>query len=213
MESLSENNGIAALYPLDEKVYSVGISTGGVAEMRMAAALPSRRIIATTIDAQGAEFARKKILESGLSERIEVRIEDVGAPLPYEEGAFDFIYARLVLHYLPKESLDRSLKELFRVLKTGGRLYVVVRSVECQEAQVAGALYDPETGITRYVFNGQQLSRYFHSAESIQRHLQAAGFQILHVKSYEELLCSDFERLKPASQPDSLIEVLAQKLS
>ncbi len=213
MESLSENNGIAALSSQDEKVYSVGISTGGVAEMRMAEAMPSRHIVATTIDERGAEHARKMIADAGLAERIEVKIEDVAAPIPYAMETFDFIYARLVLHYLAKKDLDRALQELYRVMKVGGKFYAVARSVDCHEARGESAVYDPETGITRYVFAGQELRRYFHSAESIQDHLQRAGFHLLHVKSYEELLCSDFERTKPASQPDSLIEVLAQKLT
>ena len=103
MESLSENHGLAILSDKDRRIYSVGISTGGLAEIRMARKNPKCQIIATTLDKEGAEFARKKVQEALLSQQINVRIEDVAKPIPYPNEYFDFIYARLVLHYLPKK--------------------------------------------------------------------------------------------------------------
>ena len=208
--SISEDHGIAALSDTDKRIYSVGISTGGVAEMRMAVADPRRRIVATTIDAEGARFAQIEIEKAGLSKQIEVKIEDVARPLPYPDEYFDFIYARLVLHYLPKIELVRALRELFRVLRLKGRLFVVVRSIECPEAK-NGAL-DLDTGMTTYHgTDGRAFSRYFHNEKSIQEHLGAAGFHIHAVKSYDEHLCIDFQRTQLASQVDVLIEVLASK--
>ena len=209
--SLSEDHGIEALTPQDKTIYSVGISTAGVAEMRMAMSDPKRHIIATTIDRVGAEFAKKHIAEAGLLEQIEVKIEDVALPLAYPDEHFDTIYARLVLHYLTKPVLESTLKELHRILKTRGKLFVVVRSVDCTEVKDTGSTFDPNTGMTTYSLKGKSISRYFHSEDSIQKHLKAAGFQIKHVKSYEEQLCDDFQRLKPSKDIDSLIEVLAIK--
>lgn len=206
--SISEENGINALADDAKSVYSVGISTGGVAEIRMAKKHPECRIVATTIDNRGAEFAKVQVDNAGLSQRIEIKIEDVSKTLPYPAAYFDYIYARLVLHYLPKSELQAALKELFRVLKENGKLFVVVRSVECPEAQDKSAHYDAETGMTTYA----SYSRYFHTDESIQNYLNEAGFSIKHVKSYQEQLCVDFKRTTPAKQIDSLIEVLALKL-
>lgn len=207
--SISENNGIEALTAKDKKIYSVGISTGGAAEIRMALADPERHIIATTIDSNGAEFARNKIEKLGLSHQIEVRIEDVTETLPYPNGYFDYIYARLVLHYLPSNDLQFALNELCRVLRRGGRIFVVVRSVDCYEARDQSSTLDPSTGLTTYDSNGNLYSRYFHSEESIQSYLKSSGFSSKYVRSYEEQLCVDFHRMKPAKQIDTLIEVLA----
>ena len=102
--SISERNGINFLSATDRKIYSVGISTGGKAEIKMAQVDRQRQIIATTIDVAGAEYAKEHIEELGLSNQIEVKIEDVSQSLDYSEGYFDYIYARLVLHYLPKKS-------------------------------------------------------------------------------------------------------------
>lgn len=144
--SQSEDNGIALLNDADLMIYSVGISTGGVAEVRMAEQNPRRHIIATTIDTKGAAFAKEQIAERGFSEQIEVKIEDVAQPLSYQDSYFDFIYARLVLHYLPRHDLQRALQELKRVLKPEGRLFVIVRSDMCADANTSkpGIEYDDD---------------------------------------------------------------------
>lgn len=209
--SISENNGIAALTEQDQKVYSVGISTAGLAEIRMAQGKPNRHIIATTIDPEGAKFARRRIEEAGLEDHIDVKMEDIAKPLPYSDGYFDFVYARLVLHYLPKNDLIRALNELYRVLKVSGRLFVVVRSLACSEAHDESAILDPDTGMITYVYNGKTLSRYFHTEESIQNYLTSSGFHIKHVRSFEEKLCVDFQRTQLTGKEYSLIEVLASK--
>jgi len=209
--SISENNGLAAIAEQDQKIYSVGISTGGAAEMRMALASSTRHITATTIDREGANFAKKQIKEAGLLSQIDVKVEDVASPLSYVSEYFDFVYARLVLHYLPKNSLMQALDELYRVLKKGGKMFVVVRSVDCIEAQNKCSLYDPQTRLTTYTSGGLSYSRYFHSEESIRDSLVSSGFYIKHVKNYSEQLCVDFQRMQASQQIDPLIEVLATK--
>lgn len=211
MNSISENHGLSLVFDQDEDIYSVGISTGGIAEIRMARAHPNRRIVATTIDLEGANFAQDQIKEALLSDRITVRIEDVAKSLPYQDESFDFVYARLVLHYLPKTDLQNALQELHRVLKPTGRIFVVVRSTACLEAQQG--FCNIETGMTTYTSkNGGIYSRCFHSEDSISDCLEKAGFHITHVKSYEEQLCIDFQRTKLSSNSDSLIEIYASKL-
>lgn len=211
LNSLSEDNGIAAILPEDKKIYSVGISTAGSAEIRMAQLGFERHIVATSIDPEGIEFARTAIEKAGLTAQIELKIEDVSEQLPYKAGTFDYIYARLILHYLPKAALEKTLSELHRVLKEGGRLFVVVRSVACKEVQDESATFDPNTHLTRYFSGGRSYARYFHSEESIQTALKSAGFLIQSVQSYEEQLCTDFARKIPSEQIDVLIETLVQK--
>lgn len=208
--SISENNGLSLITDWDKTIYSVGISTGGIAEIRMAKAVPNRHIIATTIDPAGVKFAQDQIEQAGLSDRIEVKLEDISKPLPYENGYFDFVYARLVLHYLPKSDLENALKELYRVLKPGGRMFVVVRSTDCLEAREGE--YNPENCMTTYsAKNGGSYSRFFHSPDSIIHFLTKAGFQIQHVKTYDEQLYVDFQRTKLSNEIDNLIEVFASK--
>lgn len=214
--SPSEDNGIAILTEQDRTIYSVGISTGGVAEIRMAQAHPKRHIIATTIDEKGVAFAQKYIAEQGLSDQIEAKIEDVAQPLAYSDDYFDYIYARLVLHYLPKDALQQSLRELYRVLKPGGKIFVVVRSVKCPDAVREGATFNPETGLTTCTVTNDDgssysYSRHFHTEDSIREYVEQAGFSVSYVKSYDEHLYKDFMRTIRSDETDNVIELLAQK--
>ena len=214
--STSEDNGIAALTDTDLEILSVGISTGGVAEIRMAQDNPQRHIVATTIDKEGVSFAQKYIAEQHLEQQIQAKIEDVSQPLPYDDNHFDYIYARLVLHYLSKEALQSTLRELHRVLKSGGKVFVVVRSTKCPDATAKDAQYDPETGLTtRTSINPDgtthSYSRYFHTEDSISTFVRNAGFSVAYVKSYDEVLFKDFMRTIAADHTDNVIELLANK--
>lgn len=53
---------------------------------------------------------------------IEVR-EDFSEKLPFEDGRFDVVFARAVLHHT--RDLGEACKEFFRVLKPGGRLIAI----------------------------------------------------------------------------------------
>ena len=55
-----------------------------------------------------------------LGDDADLRVADLGGPLPFPDGAFDDVIAALVLHYL--EDWGPALAELRRVLKPGGRL-------------------------------------------------------------------------------------------
>ena len=214
--SASEDHGITKLTDNDLNVYSVGISTGGIAEIRMAKMNPKRHIVATTIDEEDLEFAKKRVNESGFEQPIEVKIEDVTKPLIYKEGVFDYVYARLVLHYLSEQGLINALSELHRILKMGGRLFVIVRSTDSPAASLSGNTFDSKTHFTTYTYNkanGKKghARRFFHSKESISKYVCDAGFSIKYVKSYDEQLFTDFMRTIKAPHPSNVIELLAIK--
>lgn len=87
----------------------------------LAAALRERGAIVTGIDSsvKMLELARER-----LGEDADLRLADVGSPLPFPDKSFDDVVACLVLHYL--EDWAAPLAELRRVLEPGGRLIVVV---------------------------------------------------------------------------------------
>lgn len=69
--------------------------------------------------AKMVELARKR-----LGPDADLRVADLGGPLPYPDGAFDDVIAALVLHYL--EDWTGPLAELRRVVRPGGRLIAAV---------------------------------------------------------------------------------------
>lgn len=214
--SISEEHGLALIRDSDLVILSAGISTGGAAEIGIAEAHPLAQVIATTIDTVGLEEAKQIIADRGLGERITTKLEDLRTDWSYVENYFDFIYARLVLHYLSAQDLDIVLQNFFRSLKPGERLFAVVRSVKNYEVEsFVKMAYDEHTHLTTYrrAHDAEEdgWKRYFHTPETIQGHLKKAGFKILHVEEYEEQLYRDFLRTKPGKDKDHLIEVLATK--
>jgi len=85
------------------------------------AALRDRGAVVTGLDssARMLELARLRLGPSA-----DLRLADLGNPLPFGDGAFDDVVAALVLHYL--QEWTAPLAELRRVLKPGGRLIVAV---------------------------------------------------------------------------------------
>ncbi|MDU0312253.1 class I SAM-dependent methyltransferase [Phycicoccus sp. M110.8] len=65
------------------------------------------------------ELARQR-----LGDDTDLKVADLGAPLPYDDDAFDLVVASLSLHYV--EDWVATLAELRRVLRPGGRLVVSI---------------------------------------------------------------------------------------
>ena len=216
--STSEEHGINLIIEKDLNILSIGISTAGSAEIKMAEKNRNSHIIATTIDKEGLNYTKNIIEQYGLSDRIETKLEDISEKMPYNDEFFDFVYARLVLHYLDNENLTNALKEIKRVMKKHGRLYIVVRSRDEWEAKLEGASYDENTGITKYpkydtlgTDNVEYLYRRLHTVDSLSSFLVAEGFDIKYIKEYKEQSYKDYKRTEKVKYPNSLIECLCEK--
>jgi ubiquinone/menaquinone biosynthesis C-methylase UbiE len=81
------------------------------------AALRDRGAIVTGVDSSAGML---KLARRRLGDDADLRLADLGRPLPYPDRAFDDVIASLVLHYL--EDWTAPLAELRRVLRPGGRL-------------------------------------------------------------------------------------------
>ena len=216
--SISEKNGIQLVKDTFKNILSVGISTAGSAEIEMAKIAPNSHIIATTIDNDGLEFTQKIVKEKGLEKQIELKLEDISEKMPYNDETFDFVYARLVLHYLDNSKLEQALKEIKRVLKTNGLFYIVVRSRNEWEAKLEGATYDEKTGITKYPVyetlgtnNVKYLYRRLHTIDSLKEFLLKENFNIKYVKEYQEECYKDYKRTEKVEFPNTIIECLVEK--
>jgi ubiquinone/menaquinone biosynthesis C-methylase UbiE len=98
------------------RILDAGCGSGPIA-----AALRDRGAAVTGFDrsAKMLELARRR-----LGTDADLRVADLGRPLPYPDGAFDDVIVSLVLHYL--EDWTAPLAELRRVLRPGGRLILAV---------------------------------------------------------------------------------------
>ncbi len=85
------------------------------------AALRDRGAIVTGFDSSAGML---KLARQRLGAEADLRLADLGRPLPFPDGAFDDVIVSLVLHYF--EDWTAPLAELRRVLKPGGRLIASV---------------------------------------------------------------------------------------
>ena len=216
--SKSEKRGLKQLKSTMKNILSIGISTGGSAEINMAKTCPEAKIVATTIDKKGLKFSIEKMSNYKEFAQIEAKIEDVSKPMIYADNTFDYVYARLVLHYLNKQQLNDALNEIYRVLKPNGTLFVVARNNKEWELRKPEFVisYDEETNITTYYSQWQKNNidkRQFLSEEQLKEVLTAHNFKIKSVKSYRERLYTDYERTRKnrSKKPNYLTEVVAVK--
>lgn len=216
--SKSEKRALKLLNKDMINILSIGISTGGSAEINIARKCPIAQIIATTIDEKGLNFSNDKLKQYEEAKRIKTKIEDVSKKMPYDNDYFDFIYARLVLHYLNKQQLGNALSEIHRVLKPNGRLFIVARNNREWELTKPEFIisYDEKTNMTTYYEQWKKevvRTRQFLSKEQLQEVLVKHGFKIESVKEYREYLYTDYERTNKnkSSKPNFLTEVVSTK--
>jgi ubiquinone/menaquinone biosynthesis C-methylase UbiE len=123
----NETNLFNAYYARPEMVRLAGDVSGldvldaGCGSGPLMADLRDRGAAVSGFDLSSAmvELARRR-----LGEDADLRVADLGAPLPYPDDAFDLVVASLSLHYV--EDWAAALAELRRVLRPAGRLVVSV---------------------------------------------------------------------------------------
>ncbi|UUV32422.1 class I SAM-dependent methyltransferase [Amycolatopsis roodepoortensis] len=138
-------------------------------------ALRERGAIMTGFDssAKMLELARRR-----LGDDAALQVADIGAPLPFPDGAFDDVIASLVLHYL--EDWTAPLAEIRRVLKPGGRLIMAVNHPLIFKLVHPGADYfQTAKWSDEYVFDGRKavLTYWHRPLHAMTDAFTAAGFR------------------------------------
>lgn len=82
---------------------------------------PDTEVTGLDGDPKALNIARKKIAQSGLSITLD---EGMAFDLPYPDNSFDRVFSSLLFHHLTREDKERTLKEVYRVLRPGGELHV-----------------------------------------------------------------------------------------
>lgn len=82
----------------------------------------SQKVVGVDISEGMLDVGREKVLRKGLSDKIELRVADC-AGLPFDDNTFDAVTCGYGVRNFAE--LDRSLTEIFRVLKPGGQLRIL----------------------------------------------------------------------------------------
>lgn len=116
--------------------------------------------------------ASKYLLDTyALSAELEVASVD---NLPYEDNFFDGIISCGVLYYNPKDIIEKSAQEIYRVLKKGHKAYIVIRSLEDYRYQnaIKKTKYEVvinETDESKHAFKENGMNMYFFDKEEVER--------------------------------------------
>lgn len=110
--------------------------------------------------------------------------------LPFGDGEFDEVYSRFFLEHLPRADAKNALVEMFRVLKNGGMLEIIVPNIAyfCR-------LFIEEKGQKKewalnklYGFENYPEDHHFfgYDFETLQKALKEAGFALIEQIYAEE---------------------------
>lgn len=121
IDKIWRKKAINLLRPLAPKqLLDVATGTGDFA--LQALVLGPEKIVGVDISEGMLEMGRKKIVKRGLSDKVELQRGD-SENLPFPENKFDAITVGFGVRNF--ENLDKSLREMFRVLKPGGMVVVL----------------------------------------------------------------------------------------
>lgn len=114
--------GIAFLKPFHpERILDIATGTGDLA-ISMYRALQPRHVTGADISEGMMEVGRRKVAEAGLAEFISFEQQDCTA-LTYPDASFDAVTAAFGVRNF--ESIERGIREMYRVLKPGGHLMIL----------------------------------------------------------------------------------------
>jgi len=131
-------------------------------------------VVGITLSGPQAERARERVAEAGLSEKIEIRVQDY-RQLP--QGSFDAIASVGMSEHVGEAQVDVYAQGLFDLLRPGGTLLNHAIAALDPNAEPLEDLFS-----TRYVFpDGEPLP-----LSRVQLALERAGFHTQHVEGFRE---------------------------
>ncbi|MBG6215843.1 cyclopropane-fatty-acyl-phospholipid synthase [Arthrobacter sp. CAN_A6] len=151
------------------RVLDVGCGWGSLA--LHAAKHYGAAVVGVTLSTEQAAFARKRVIEAGLADRVEIRVQDYR---DVDDGPFDAISSIGMSEHVGSAEIGRYAIRLKDLLRPGGRLLNHAISWNAGHT-----LPDPDSFIPRYVFpDGEMLS-----LSKMVGALDAAGLEVLDVEA------------------------------
>ncbi len=134
------------------------------------------RAVGVTLSQAQADFARKRVAEEGLSDLVEIRVQDYR---DVRDGPYDAISSIGMAEHVGQSMLPTYAKALYDLLKPEGRL---LNHAISRKAGVPGRTTDKTSFINRYVFPDGELEPVSVMAGAIEE----AGFEIRDVEALRE---------------------------
>ncbi|NEC89596.1 cyclopropane-fatty-acyl-phospholipid synthase family protein [Streptomyces sp. SID12501] len=134
------------------------------------------RVVGVTLSQEQAAYARKRVAEEGLADRVEIRVQDYR---DVTDGPFDAVSSVGMAEHVGSERYLTYARDLYALLKPGGRLlnHQIARRPQTDE----GA-YSLDGFIDAYVFPDGELAPLGTTVTQLER----AGFEVRDVESIRE---------------------------
>lgn len=157
-----------------DRLLDVGCGWGSMA--MHAAREYGAQVTGVTLSREQAAYARKRIAEAGLTDRIEIRVQDYR---DVRDGPYDAISSIGMAEHVGSVRYREYADDLFALLKPGGRLlnHQIARRPEKDESQ-----YHIDDFIDAYVFPDGELAPLGRTLST----LEEAGFEARDVESLRE---------------------------
>lgn len=159
-----------------DKVLEIGCGTGSdLLQFARHGAL----VTGIDLTSKHVELARRRVGDLAVVYEADAR------QLPFEDGSFDYVYSHGVLHH--SDEPEKIVREMFRVLRPGGRFNVHVYALWSYFTMWRFLRYgnewkshieDSEAPLRIYLYTEQELRQLFGSGISIEKH-QCKPFEFL----------------------------------
>ncbi|WP_369034562.1 class I SAM-dependent methyltransferase [Streptomyces adonidis] len=133
-------------------------------------------VVGVTLSQEQAAYARKRVADQGLTDRVEIRVQDYR---DVTDGPFDAVSSVGMAEHVGSEQYLTYARDLYALLKPGGRLlnHQIARRPQADE----GA-YSLDGFIDAYVFPDGELEPIGTTVTQLER----AGFEVRDVESIRE---------------------------
>ncbi|HAZ11122.1 MAG TPA: hypothetical protein DCY56_08520, partial [Candidatus Omnitrophica bacterium] len=184
-----------------------------VDEVKFALEVPGLSIIALDKNADLMTQAKANAQKAGVTAQFDFKEKDFIQGLDLADNSVKAIYARLSLHGLSRQELERVFTEMYRVLTPGGKIFIVVKSDKGFSGRYRGASYDKATGLWTYVNElGERLSRQsFENDANLKSYAQDIGLEQINVMAHKEIVHLDSARTALDDQSTELLTLTASK--
>ncbi|MDX3750491.1 cyclopropane-fatty-acyl-phospholipid synthase family protein [Streptomyces sp. AK08-02] len=134
------------------------------------------QVVGVTLSQEQAAYARKRVADEGLTDRVEIRVQDYR---DVTDGPFDAVSSVGMAEHVGSEQYLTYARDLYGLLKPGGRLlnHQIARRPQTDE----GA-YSLDGFIDAYVFPDGELAPVGTTVTQLER----AGFEVRDVESIRE---------------------------
>ncbi|MFE7762593.1 class I SAM-dependent methyltransferase [Streptomyces sp. NPDC057438] len=134
------------------------------------------QVVGVTLSQEQAAYARKRVAEEGLTDRVEIRVQDYRDVL---DGPYDAISSIGMAEHVGADRYLEYARDLYRLLAPGGRLlnHQIARRPQHDESA-----YSLDGFIDAYVFPDGELAPIGTTVTQLER----AGFEVRDVESLRE---------------------------